>query len=191
MEMATVSSISPSELSALQKQGKKIELLDVRTSVEFSSGHIPGAKRLTLDEFSVETLGEFLGDPIDRDDTAIYITCQSGLRARQAVEQLHLSGYRNLVLVEGGTTGWEKAGLPMKRCDQIISLERQVQIAIGSLLLLKVFFGFTMHELFFLAGALIGAGLIIAGMTRWCGMARLMAMMPWNRNIDCSEKALI
>jgi hypothetical protein len=66
-----------------------------------------------------------------------------------------------------------------------------VQIAIGSLLLLKVIFGFTLHELFFLTGALIGAGLIMAGVTRWCGMARLIALMPWNRNGNCAEKARV
>ncbi|MET0072510.1 MAG: rhodanese-like domain-containing protein [Candidatus Thiodiazotropha sp.] len=191
MEMANVSTVSPSKLHAMQSRGEKIDLLDVRTGMEYSSGHIPGAKLLTLDEIRDQSLIERLGDPQARDHAAIYVTCQSGFRARQAVERLHESGYHNLVLVEGGTDGWEKAGLPMKRCGRIISLERQVQIAIGSLLLLKVIFGFTLHELFFLAGAMIGIGLIMAGVTRWCGMARLIAMMPWNRNNSCAEKALI
>ncbi|MBT2987738.1 MAG: rhodanese-like domain-containing protein [Candidatus Thiodiazotropha sp. (ex Ctena orbiculata)] len=191
MERANVSTISPSKLYAMQSQGGKVDLLDVRTGMEYSSGHIPGAKLLTLDEISDESLIEHLGDPKERDTASIYVTCQSGFRAQQAVEQLHESGYQNLVLVEGGTEGWEKAGLPVKRCGKVISLERQVQIAIGSLLLLKVFFGFTLHELFFLAGALIGAGLIMAGGTRWCGMARLIATMPWNRNNNCAEKAFV
>ncbi|MES9850631.1 MAG: rhodanese-like domain-containing protein [Candidatus Thiodiazotropha sp. L084R] len=193
MEIANVSTISASELFAMQNQGNKTELLDVRTGVEYRSGHIPGAKLLTLDEFSDEILIEQLGDPKQRDHAATYITCQSGFRAQQAVEKLYEYGYKNLVLVEGGTEGWEKAGMPMKRCGEVISLERQVQIAIGSLLLLKVFFGFTLHELFFLAGALIGAGLIMAGVTRWCGLARLIALLPWNRNTDCgqNQKALV
>jgi rhodanese-related sulfurtransferase len=191
MEMANVSTISPSTLYAMQSQGKKIDLLDVRTGMEYSNGHIPGAKLLTLDEISDERLIEQLGYPKGRDHASIYVTCQSGMRAQQAVERIRATGYKNLVLVEGGTEGWEKAGLPMKGYGRIISLERQVQIAIGSLLLLKVIFGFTLHELFFLAGALIGVGLIMAGVTRWCGMARLIAMMPWNRNINCTEKALV
>jgi rhodanese-related sulfurtransferase len=191
MEMAKVSSISPSELFAMQNQGKEFELIDVRTAMEYSSGHIPGAKLLTLDEITDEVLVERLGDPNKSDHGPIYVTCQSGLRAQQAVEKLHIYGCRDLVLVQGGTQGWEKAGLPMKRCGRVISLERQVQIAIGSLLLLKVIFGFTLHELFFLAGAVIGAGLILAGVTRWCGLARLIAMMPWNRHNNCAEKALV
>ena len=191
MDISHVSSIAPSELFQLQKQGGEILLLDVRTAPEYSSGHIPGAKLLALDEIGQQTVSERLGHPAQRDQKAIYLTCQSGLRAQQAVERLHDYGYQNLVLVEGGTERWEKAGLPMHRCGKVISLERQVQIAIGSLLLLKVVFGFTLHELFFLAGALIGAGLIMAGVTRWCGMARLMAKMPWNRNPGCGEKALV
>ncbi|MES9971689.1 MAG: rhodanese-like domain-containing protein [Candidatus Thiodiazotropha sp.] len=191
MEMANAATISPSKLYAMQSQGEKVDLLDVRTGMEYGSGHIPGAKLLTLDEISDQSLNEQLGVPKKRDHASIYVTCQSGLRAQQAVERLHEYGYDNLVLVEGGTEGWEKAGLPMKRCGRVISLERQVQIAIGSLLLLKVLFGFTLHELFFLAGALIGVGLIMAGVTRWCGLARLIAMMPWNRNINCAEKALV
>ena len=90
------------------------------------------------------------------------------------------AGYDNIVLLQGGTEAWEKSGFPMRRIGNAISLERQVQITIGTLLILKVVFGFTVHEVFFVLAALIGAGLITAGVTRWCGMARLIARMPWN-----------
>ena len=111
------------------------------------------------------------------------------MRAEKAAYVLRDAGMSNLTLVQGGTEGWQKAGLPVKKCGSALSLERQVQIAVGSLLILKVFFGFTVHELFFVAGAAIGAGLITAGITRWCGMAQLMARMPWNRRRDCSHPA--
>ena len=107
------------------------------------------------------------------------------MRARQAAEKLQQAGYDNIVLLQGGTEAWEKSGLPMRRIDNAISLERQVQIAVGTLLILKVVFGFTIHEIFFVFSALIGAGLITAGLTRWCGMASLIARMPWNRT-GCS-----
>jgi len=70
-----------------------------------------------------------------------------------------------------------------------LSLERQVQIVIGSLLVLKVVLGFSVHELFFALTAMIGVGLILAGTTRWCGMAKLISHMPWNRNTDCAQSA--
>ncbi|MEJ2620140.1 MAG: rhodanese-like domain-containing protein [Candidatus Thiodiazotropha sp.] len=169
MEKIVDSKLSPSDLYALQRQGKRVELLDVRTAVEFRQGHIPGAQLMTLDTLNDKTLKNQLGDPELRNRASLYITCQSGFRAQQAAERLKEAGYQNVVLVDGGTEAWQKAGLPIMRCGEVISLERQVQITIGSLLLLKVLFGFTLHEVFFLAGAFIGAGLIMAGVTRWIG----------------------
>jgi len=96
---------------------------------------------------------------------------------------------RHLVLVEGGTEAWRKAGFQIERCGTALPLEQQVQIAVGSLLVLKVFAGFTLHELFFVTGAIVGAGLIFAGITRWCGLAQLIARMPWNRGRDCGREA--
>jgi hypothetical protein len=92
-------------------------------------------------------------------------------------------------MLQGGTQAWERAGLPMRRCGAAISVQRQAQIAIGALILLKVLFGFTLHELFFVAAALLGAGLIVAGITRWCGMERLVGLMPWNRSGKCPDEA--
>ncbi|MEW8440004.1 MAG: rhodanese-like domain-containing protein, partial [Candidatus Thiodiazotropha taylori] len=128
MEMEKVSTISPSKLYVIQSQDEKVDLLDVRTGMEYNSGHIPGAKLMTLDDISDKSLIEQLGDPNEREQSSIYVTCQSGFRAQQAVERIRATGYQNLVLVEGGTEGWERAGLPMKRVSRVISLERQVQI---------------------------------------------------------------
>ncbi|MCG7983585.1 MAG: rhodanese-like domain-containing protein [Candidatus Thiodiazotropha lotti] len=191
MDIKRVSTISPAGLLAKLNQGMNLELLDVRTAAEYRGGHIPGSKLLSLDEITDESLAQQLGQPKERGLAPIYLTCKSGFRAAQAADKLLDSGYQNLVLVEGGIDGCEKSGLPIKLCTGIISLEQQVQIAIGSILLIKVFFGFALHELFFLAGALIGVGLVMAGITRWCGMAKLVAMLPWNRSANCSEKALV
>lgn len=186
--MTGVANISPRQLHNLQRRGREIELIDVRTPAEYRAGHVRGAKLLPLDQLSPETLSEHLQRPGIGREQALYLTCYSGVRAQEAAERLLAAGFHNLKLVEGGTEAWEKANLPMQRCGQVISLERQVQIAIGSLLLLKVLFGYNVHELFFAAAALIGIGLIIAGTTRWCGMARLLARLPWNRQADCPEQ---
>ncbi len=189
--MTSFSNISPQDLHALQKQGRQIELLDVRSPAEYRDGHALGAKLLPLDGLSPETLAKQVQEPGAGQHTPLYITCRSGFRAQQAAERLRDAGYHNLVLVEGGTDAWEKAGLPLRRIGNVISLERQVQITIGTLLVLKVFLGFTVHELFFALGALIGAGLITAGITRWCGMARLIGLLPWNRKQSWSEQATV
>ncbi|MFM1891935.1 MAG: hypothetical protein RLZ44_1012, partial [Pseudomonadota bacterium] len=90
--------------------------------------------------------------------------------------------------LQGGTEAWARAGLPLRGSAKALSLEQQVQITIGALLILKVVFGFTVHELFFVLGALLGAGLITAGITRWCGLARLLARMPWNRERNLGDQ---
>jgi len=183
------SSISPMALSHRLKGDTDVILLDVRSPAEYRSAHIPGARLAPLDGLEKQDIS-LLADGSGRQaDNPLYLTCQAGVRAEQAAQVLQKAGLEHLVLVEGGTESWQKAGLPVKRCRGSLSLERQVQIAVGSLLILKVFFGFTVHELFFVAGAVIGAGLLTAGITRWCGMARLIARMPWNRGRDCSQEA--
>ena len=179
---ASITTISPQQLYELRANGKEINLIDVRTPAEFRAGHAVGARLVPLDELDPQDLTTNLQQSGAGDEKPLYITCQAGFRAQQAAERLRSAGYRKLVLIEGGTEAWQKAGLPMERSENAISLERQVQIAIGILLVLKVFFGFTIHELFFAMIPLIGVGLIFAGATRWCGMARLVRMLPWNRN---------
>lgn len=98
--------------------------------------------------------------------TPLFLTCQSGIRSEQAAERLMQAGIENLYLIDGGADAWSRAGLPMQRCGHAISLERQVQISIG-------------------------AGLIVAGLTQWCGMARLIANMPWNRASDCAKQVAV
>jgi len=180
--------ISPVTLSHRLKGGTNVALLDVRSPAEYRSGHIPGARLAPLDELERSDIRELTNGSGRGADNPLYLTCQAGVRAEQAAQVLHKAGLNHLVLVQGGTESWQKSGLPVKRCRGALSLERQVQIAVGSLLILKVFFGFTVHELFFVAGAVIGSGLIASGITRWCGMAQLIARMPWNRGRDCGQE---
>ena len=181
--------IGPADLYARMDSDPKTTLLDVRSTAEYRAGHIKGASSLPLDELSTENITDSIGAPKAGTDEPLYLTCKAGLRSQQAAEKLNEAGYDNLVLLEGGTDVWQEVGLPMQRCGTAISLERQVQITIGALLILKVVFGFTIHELFFALSALIGAGLITAGITRWCGMAKLIARMPWNQRKDCAGHA--
>ncbi len=180
-------SLSPALYHALNRSGQAPALIDVRSPAEYRAGHAEGAVLLPLDEVDPATLEARTGVPGLGIDRTIYLTCASGTRARQAAERLAERGLPNVAVIEGGTEAWERAGLPMRRCGKrvALSLERQVQIAVGALLLLKLVFGFTVHELFFAAIGLIAAGLILAGATRWCGMATLLARMPWNRGGPC------
>jgi rhodanese-related sulfurtransferase len=184
-----IPSIPPRQLHKMLDEEQATAVIDVRSMAEYRSGHIPGAQLIPIEDLSAEAIEEqFSRSGIGHDET-LYLTCLAGPRAQKAAELLHQAGYSNLRLIEGGTQAWQQAGLPMQVCGTAITLERQVQIAIGSLLVMKVLLGFSVHELFFAATAIIGAGLIVAGTTSWCGMARLMALMPWNRGNDCEQQA--
>jgi len=171
-------SISPVELSRRIAAGGPVELLDVRTPGEFESAHVPGARLLPLDELEA---GRFLKER-GKADQPVYVLCQSGGRARQAIEKLQQAGFGGGVLVEGGTQAWIDAGLPVTRgAARVISLERQVRIVAGSLVLLGMLLGWLVHPGFFGLSAFVGAGLVFAGITDFCGMGLLLARMPWNK----------
>ena len=180
--------ISPVLLSKRLHKDANVTLLDVRSPAEYRAGHIPGALLAPLDELKGRDPADVSRGAGLRADNPLYLTCQAGVRAEHAAQVLREAGLAHLTLVQGGTDAWQKAGLPVKSCGRALSLERQVQIAVGSLLILKVFFGFTVHQLFFVMGAVIGAGLITAGLTQWCGMAQLIARLPWNRRRDCGHE---
>ena len=183
--------VTAEQLHRWQQAGQSPVLIDVRSPAEYRAGHIPGAQLIPVEELSPGIVQKRLGRSGPGSDETLYLTCQAGPRAARAAQVLSQSGLGNVALVEGGTQRWQQAGLPLNRCGKAISLERQVQIALGSLLILKVFLGYGVHELFFAAAALIGAGLIYAGITRWCGLSQLLARMPWNRTVNCPEQASI
>ena len=169
--------ISPASLAELIRGGRTIELIDVRTPVEFREVHLEPARNLPLDQLDPKALIEqrngSAGEPL-------YVICKSGGRSRQACEKLAGAGFTNVVNVEGGTTACVAAGLPVVRGKKAISLERQVRIAAGSLVLLGAIGSCWFPPLIWLS-AVIGAGLVFAGITDTCGMGMLLARMPWNQ----------
>ena len=111
----------------------------------------------------------------------IHVICQSGGRSMKVSQKLDAAGFTNIVNVEGGTSAWHTAGLPVSEGKKAMSLERQVRIAAGSLVVLGVAVGQFVHPGGFGLSAFIGAGLIFAGVTDTCGMGMIIAKMPWNR----------
>ena|ERR1043165_3047492 len=171
-------SITVRELNQLLADGRPGELLDVRTPAEYAAVHVPGTKLVPLDELDTAA---FLKQR-DAGDKPIYVLCQSGGRARKAIEKFKRAGFDDCVLVEGGTQAWIDAGLPVNRGRTgVISLERQVRIAAGLLVLTGVVLGWFVHPGFFGLAAFIGVGLVFAGVTDFCGMGLLLAKMPWNQ----------
>ena len=176
----TVTTISPQQLAELCKKGT-IDLIDVRTPTEFQELHAAFARNVPLDRLDPVKLTQARNGSKDE---LLYVICRSGSRGRQACEKFLAAGYTNVVNVEGGTLACVEAGLPMVRGKKSISLERQVRIAAGSLVLLGVMLGWLVHPALYGLSAFIGAGLVFAGITDTCGMGMMLARMPWNQVKD-------
>lgn len=173
MSLAT---ISPQQLSALSQSGTPVELIDVRTPVEYREVHVTFARNVPLDQLDVAQVAAGRSGS----NQPLYVICRSGSRGQQACAKFVAAGFTNVINVEGGTLAWDQAGLPVVRGKKAISLERQVRIAAGTLVLLGSGLSFVHPYWIGLAG-FVGAGLVFAGITDTCGMGMLLARMPWNR----------
>jgi rhodanese-related sulfurtransferase len=173
-----MNTVSPSAAKAALDRDKG-KLVDVRTPAEFGEVHAQGALNVPLGDLGAESF------PVAKDEP-VYLLCRSGSRAAEACKKLDAAGFEALHVVEGGTDAWAAEGLPVVRGAKGVSLERQVRIAAGSLVLAGVVLGFAVHPGFFGVSAFVGAGLVFAGVTDTCGMAMLLAKMPWNRGAGCA-----
>ncbi|MFO1020702.1 MAG: rhodanese family protein [Planctomycetales bacterium] len=99
----------------------------------------------------------------------------------QACQKLLTAGHGQVINVEGGTKAWIAAGQSVIRGKKTISLERQVRIAAGFLVVAGAALGFFVHPYWIGLSAFVGAGLMFAGITDTCGMAMVLARMPWNQ----------
>jgi rhodanese-related sulfurtransferase len=151
-------------------------LIDVRTPMEFQEVHAVSAVNIPLDTLQPGTMMASV-----QGTESVYVICRSGGRGQKACEKLRAAGYTNVLNVEGGMLAWADEGLPVKRGKKTMSLERQVRILAGSLVVVGVALGFLVHPALFGLSAFIGAGLVFAGMTDTCGMGLALARMPWNR----------
>ena len=174
----SVQTITPQEVEALRRQGRAVDLIDVRTPVEYREVHAEAARSVPLDRLDPRVVMEARHGTKEE---PLYTICRSGSRGSQACEAFHAAGFANVVNVEGGTLAWEQAGLPVVRGKKAVSLERQVRIAAGSLVVLGTALGAFVHPAFLGLAAFVGAGLVFAGVTDTCGMGMILARMPWNR----------
>lgn len=175
--------VTPARLAADLRGDGAPHILDVRTPLEFRECHLPGSRLTPLDEIDAPALArEYPGG-------ACVLVCRSGKRSREAAEKLAQAGMTSPRVLEGGILAWEAAGLPTERDRKVISLERQVRIAAGSIVLAGALLAHFVNPGFIWLSAFIGAGLVFAGLSDWCGMGLLIAKMPWNRASKPSSPA--
>lgn len=170
-----VKEISVDQLVAFQDDDG-FQLIDVRTPVEYREVHAVKAENLPLSSLDPDVIIKQCGP-----EEALYVICQRGGRSQQACQLFLDAGHTNVVSVTGGTEAWVDAELPVARGKKAISLERQVRIAAGLLVLAGSLLGMFVNLWFMGLPAFVGAGLIFAGITDTCGMAMILAPMPWNQ----------
>lgn len=171
--MSEMKMISPIRAAELVREGAT--LIDIRESGEYAREHIPGARHSALSRIGTEMPR--------RDGDVLIFHCRSGARTRASASRLSaVTPNCETYILEGGIDAWKKAGLPVAiDYGQPIDIMRQVQIVAGLLVLIGVLLGASVAPGFYMLSAFVGAGLLFAGLSGFCGMAHLLGLMPWNR----------
>ena len=172
MSHAPLPRLTPQQTQDKLSQGAV--LIDIRSPDEYARKHITGAISQPLEHLKGQTLTH----------KVVIFGCLGGVRTEQNAQLLKdcASGCSEVYLLDGGLNAWQKANLPITQHTKVsLDLMRQVQIVAGMLILLGVILGATLSPIFYGLAGFVGAGLLFAGVTGFCGMARLLALMPWNR----------
>jgi rhodanese-related sulfurtransferase len=174
-----VPSVSPTALNnEISGYGK---LIDVRSAAEYAVGHIPGAINVPLEQ--VEARAADIGEG------PVLMICEVGTRA--AIAAGWMKSGQAVSVLEGGTAAWRKAGLPLVTCaPSRWALERQVRLVAGVIVLVATLLAVVVNPKWVFLAMFVGAGLTFAGATNICGMAAVLARMPWNRDSRTRRAAI-
>lgn len=170
--------VHPHELQRLLERDPQTRILDVRTSGEFTSVHIPGSFNVPLN-----TLSEQVGD-VARIGHPVVLVCQSGARAAAAHDALVAAGKTDLRVLQGGIGGWLDIDGDVVRGDEKWGLERQVRAVAGGIVLTSILASIPVPKLRFVGGG-IGLGLLVSALTNTCAMGNVLAKLPYNRGPKC------
>jgi rhodanese-related sulfurtransferase len=174
------------EINELISAGGECQVIDVREFSEFNAERVAEAQLMPLSNF------EKHADRIDH-SKPVYLMCRSGRRAGEAAKRLAEKGFTDIHVIEGGMIEWQNANLPVIKGDsKVWALERQVRFAAGLLVLAGVVLSVFAHPYFVWLSGFVGAGLVFAAVTDTCGMAMVLARMPWNKECErCETKPTV
>ena len=165
--------ITPAEAQKML-QDNKARLVDVREADEHAAVRVPGAEAAPLSVISWMKLAPATAE------LPIIFTCNSVNRTTKNSDMLQQLAAGPAWQMEGGVSTWAKQGLPVERGRQSMPLFRQIQIGAGALVLLGLAGVFVWPPMIWLS-AFVGAGLVFAGVTGFCGLGLLLSAMPWNK----------
>ncbi len=167
--------ISPLETKSRVEEGSAV-LIDIREPAEHAREHIAAARLVPLSSLEAH---DFTAEGVK----AVIFHCQSGNRTCANFERLSSLGLREIHVLDGGLLGWKAAGLTTRLDRKApIELQRQVMIAAGAIILTGLVLAKFVSPWFVALTAFVGCGLVFAGFSGWCGLAKLLQLMPWNRS---------
>ena len=178
----TLRTIGPHDAKRLIDDGAI--LVDIREDDEHARERIPGVRHVALSRLDEADLAAHRG-------RTVIFHCRSGARTRSNAGKLAagIDDSCEAFLLEGGLDGWRKAGLPtVTDRAQPIELQRQVQIGAGGLAFLGTALGLAVSPWFLAIPLFVGAGLLLAGVSGFCGMALLLQRAPWNRTSHATAR---
>ena len=176
-EAALMEMVSPKEAVLLAQKSQSVKLLDVRSALEFAEAHIKDSINVPIDMISAKM------NDLSSSGQAYIVLCRTGNRSPMAADMLIQSGIHGVKVMQGGMTRWQKEGLPVIKGEGGISLERQVRVVAGSLVLLGTLLSLTVHQWFVAIPLFVSSGLIFAGLTDNCLMGMLLMKLPYNKKL--------
>ena len=168
------------------EENDKLVLIDVRGAAEFQAHHITGSFNIPLDSITADRVEKLLENQNIRENETVYLICKSGMRSKMAQEKLTAS-LRHVICIEKGIDGLKSDNkIKFNKAETaVITLDRQVRITIGALIVAGILIGIFMHPAGYGLAGFVGLGFMISGITDWCGIALLIAKLPWNKTQSC------
>ena len=176
-EATSLEMISPHDALSLLKRDPQAKILDVRSAFEFSQMHIEPSVNIPIDMLSAKI------NELSKSKQSYIVLCHTGNRAAMAADMLMQSGIHAVKVIEGGIVHWQDERLPVIKGEGGISLERQVRLIAGSLVLLGIIMSWQLHWAFICIPLFVSCGLVYAGLTDTCLMGELLMKLPYNKKL--------
>ncbi|MBC8436322.1 MAG: rhodanese-like domain-containing protein [Candidatus Omnitrophica bacterium] len=149
----------------------------MRSALEFSEVHIKDSINIPIDMLPAKI------NDLSQSIQSYIVLCRTGNRSPMAADMLMQSGIHGVKVMQGGMTRWQKERLPVIKGEGGISLERQVRLIAGSLVLLGILLSWIVHWAFIFIPVFVSCGLIFAGLTDNCIMGMLLMKLPYNKKL--------
>ncbi|UCC95971.1 MAG: MBL fold metallo-hydrolase [Candidatus Omnitrophota bacterium] len=176
-EAKSLEMISPKEAREFAAKDPKVKFLDVRSALEYKEIHIKDSINIPIDMLSSKI------EELSKSNQTYVVLCRTGNRSPMAADMLLQSGIRSVKVMHGGMTRWQQERLPVIKGESFMSLERQVRIAAGSLVLVGIILAQFVNNAFVWVSIWVSCGLIFAGITNSCLMGMLLMKLPYNKKM--------